>query len=311
MARIVALTGATGFIGATVARFLGAAGWQVRALVRPSYNLCSLSGILCQQVKGDLGNAESLRLLLKDADAVVHCAGAVRGLSFDQFSRVNSSGVARLAEAALEQHPVPRFLLMSSLAAREPQLSPYAASKRQGEEVLVRTAGEMRWTILRPAVVYGPDDREVLPLFRLMNRGLAPVLGSPGARFSLLYVEDLAAAVVRWLLCDSGEQGVFEVHDGEPNGYGWDDLARTVSLLREGPVRQVRIPASLLMFLAVLNTCTARLGGYAPMLTPGKVRELRHSNWVCDNTRLSRETGWIPRIRLEEGLRRTLQAAGR
>ncbi|MCK4787185.1 MAG: RmlD substrate-binding protein, partial [Desulfobacteraceae bacterium] len=65
-------------------------------------------------------------------------------------------------------------------------------------------------------------------------------------------------------------------------------------------------PVLFLELLAVLNTMAARLTGYAPMLSPGKVREFRHSNWVCDNTLLIRETGWTPRIRLEEGLRRTL-----
>lgn len=312
MARIVAITGATGFIGARVAHVLNAAGWQVRALVRRTSNRCPLSGIPCEQVEGDLGSMSSLSLLLQDADAVVHCAGAVRGLSLDQFARINSVGVARLVEAGLGQQPAPRFVLMSSLAAREPGLSAYAASKRQGEEALARSGGGMSWAIFRPPVVYGPGDREVLPLFRLMSHGVAPVLGSSGARFSLLYVDDLAAAVAAWLACNSSQgQDIFEVHDGEPNGYAWGDLARVAALLREGPVHQVKVPASFLMLLAALNACCARLGGYAPMLTPGKVRELRHTDWVCDNARLSSATGWAPRFRLEEGWRRTLQAAGR
>ena len=150
----------------------------------------------------------------------------------------------------------------------------------------------MSWAVLRPPPVYGPGDKEMLPLFRWMYRGIAPVLGPTDGRFSMLYVEDLAEAVVQWLACGSTRQGVFELHDGQPDGYRWNDLTNTMARLRGGRVRQVRVSARLLALLAVINFMAARVAGYSPMLTPGKVRELRHPNWVCDNTSLSRETGW-------------------
>ena len=311
MSCIVALTGATGFIGGTVTHRLEAANWQIRALVRPTSSRDHLAGIGLRWIEGDLGDLESLRRLVRGADAVVHCAGAVRGACAAHFTRMNRYGVSRLVQAATEQLPTPRFLLISSLAAREPHLSPYAASKRQGEEELAAGAGEMQWAVLRPPVVYGPGDKELLPLFRWMYRGIAPVLGPTDGRFSMLYVEDLAEAVVQWLACGSTRQRVFELHDGQTDGYRWSDLTSTMARLRGGRVRQMRIPAPLLSLLAAINFMAARVVGYAPMLTPGKVRELRHSNWVCDNTLLSRETGWIPRVRLEEGLRRILKPDSR
>jgi nucleoside-diphosphate-sugar epimerase len=140
-----------------------------------------------------------------------------------------------------------------------------------------------------------------------MYRGIAPVLGPSDARFSILYVEDLADAMVKLLEHGNTQQRVFELHDGQPDGYGWEDLTRTMARLRGRRLYQVTVPVRLLKLLAGLNTVVARLAGYAPMLTSGKVSELRHSNWVCDNTHLSRETGWTPHIRLEEGLRRTLK----
>ena len=88
--------------------------------------------------------------------------------------------------------PAPRFLLMSSLAARMPQLSDYAASKRRGELAVEAAPENLRWTVLRPPAVYGPGDRELLPLFRWVARGIAPLPAGGGGRFSLLYVDDLA-----------------------------------------------------------------------------------------------------------------------
>jgi len=309
MSRIIALTGATGFIGGAVARRLRAQHWQVRALVRPTSNRGHLAGIGVNWIEGDLGDQESLDRLVRDTCAVVHCAGAVRGKTFTHFARVNRDGTARLVRAAVEQDATPRFLLISSLAAREPHLSPYAASKRQGEEALAEGSGQMRWSVLRPPPVYGPGDKEMLPLFRWMARGIAPVLGPSHARFSLLYIEDLAEAVLQWLACANTPKQVFELHDGQPNGYGWEDLIHSMAQLKGRCVRRVTIPAPFLEWLAKLNTIGARWGGYTPMLTPGKVRELRHFNWVCNNSPFSKETGWTPGIRLEEGLQRTLGLA--
>jgi nucleoside-diphosphate-sugar epimerase len=257
-------------------------------------------------VIGDLEDLDSIRSLVRNVYAVIHCAGALRGASQAHFNRVNVDGVARLVQAASEQHRVPRFLLVSSLAAREPEISFYAASKRLGEKVLAAQAGKMKWTILRPPAVYGPGDKELLPLLRWIGRGLAPIMGCDGARFSLLYVEDLAEAVLRWLDSSRNEREVFELHDGHPNGYAWNDVVDTVARLNGKPVFRLKVPTIALQFLAGLNILSARLFDYAPMLTPGKIREITYPNWVCDNGAFSRATGWSPKVSLEEGLRRTL-----
>jgi len=310
MPRTLALTGATGFIGTVLRRRLVSAGWQLRALHRrrvpPLQYGSEDAGV--RWVCGSLSDADSLKRLLQGAAAVVHCAGAVRGTSAEQFNQVNVEGVARLVQAARELHPTPRFLLISSLAAREPALSFYAASKRGGEDTLRSLAGSMTTTILRPPAVYGPGDREMAPLLRCMQHGLAPVLGSKSARFSLLYVEDLADAIRHTLARPEWAPGPFEIHDGRPGGYSWEAVMTTVSRILRRPVRAVRVPLSLLRAAAAGNLLLAQICGTLPMLTPGKVRELTHPDWVCHDAPLREATGWTPRIRLEEGMRLTIDA---
>jgi len=301
------LTGATGFIGSTIARRLVTEGWKIRALTRPTSDRSPLTGFDVHWVEGALEDVESLRRLVRGADAVIHCAGAVRGADQAHFDRSNVDGVARLVQAAIEQQPLPRFLLLSSLAARQPDISPYASSKRQGEVVLAAESGQMSWTALRPPAVYGPGEKEMLPLLRWMVRGIAFVLSSGGSRFSMLYVDDLVEVIQKWLLKDGLPKKVFELHDGRLSGYSWKDLIDTVEHLTRKHVYCVPIPLFVLKALAGINLQTARLLGYAPMLTPGKLRELRHSDWICDNKTITQETGWIPRISLEEGLKRTLE----
>ena len=304
----VALTGATGFIGNRVARQLVANGCKLKALTRATSDRSRLAGVNIHWVEGTLEDLGSLRCLVRGADAVVHCAGAVRGATQEHFNQINVDGVERLVRAATEQHPLPRFLLMSSLAAREPDLSPYANSKYQGEAALAAQAGQMSWTVLRPSAVYGPGEKEMQPLLRWMARGIAFVLGSGDGRFSMLYVDDLVEAIQKWLLKDGLPKKAFELHDGQPGGYSWKDVIDAVGGLNAKRVQCLHIPVTGLKTAARLNLITARLLGYAPMFTPGKLRELRHPDWVCDNAAFMQETGWTPSVSLEEGLKRTLKA---
>lgn len=306
MTRRIALTGATGFIGGNLVKRLAKAGWKIQALSRPDSDRSRLAGIPLQWIEGDLNNLDSLRYLVRNADAIVHCAGAVRGTSETQFDGVNVNGVAKLVQAASEQHLTPRFLLISSLAARQPQLSPYAASKRKGEEALARGAGAMFWAAFRPSAVYGPGDREMLPIFRWIARGIAPVLGSGEGRFSLLFVDDLIEAILLWLEQANRKASVFELHDGRSNGYSWQDVIDIAARLRGRGVLRAPVPVPIIKLVAAINLGAARIMNYSPMLTPGKVRELTHADWVCDNTALFEEIGWKPQVTLESGLPRTL-----
>jgi 2-alkyl-3-oxoalkanoate reductase len=306
MSRTIAVTGGTGFIGGMLIHHLVNAGYQVRALTRDrsAHKLPQLAGL--EAVSGSLQDSNSLRRLLQGASAVVHCAGAVRGATAADFNAVNVDGVIQLVREALSLSPRPRFLSLSSLAARAPQLSHYASSKQQGEQALASMAADMEWVALRPPAVYGPGDKEMLPLFQWMGRGIAPVLGEAHARVSLLYVEDLCAAVLKWLEAGQCESGIYELHDTQAGGYNWDEIIANVSALRARRILRLPLPAPLLRSLAGVNVTAARLIGYAPMLTPGKVRELRHPDWVADNTALTAAIGWQPEISLQEGLRRTM-----
>lgn len=302
----VAVTGGTGFIGRAVIRRLLQERLRVRALVRPvSLSSCFEARGL-SWIRGELGSGESLRRLVEGASAVIQCAGSVRGASEADFVPANVSGVGKIVQVVRESKDSPRFLLISSLAARAPELSAYAASKRRGEEILCSAARDLNWTILRPPIVYGPGDREVLPLLQWMRRGMIFVPGGGAGRFSLIFIADLAEAVLMWLTSGAGAGGCFEVHDGKTGGYCWEEVREIAANLYRRPVRRINLPRGALEAVARLNAAAALLAGYRPMLTPGKVRELCHADWICDNTQFSCATRWCPEIDLREGLLRTL-----
>lgn len=298
----VALTGATGFIGHELQGQLLAAGYQVHALVRPASRRRSqlLAGVHAVDVA--LNDEPALATALHNVATVVYCAGTVRGAAPADFADANIDGLHRLCLAASAQSAPPHILLISSLAASRPQLSDYARSKFDGEQIL-RSMASLSWTILRPPAVYGPGDREMLPLFRAIRAGLALIVGPPAQRLSLLHVQDLGRAVIACLdqqrTC---EAMVFELDDGRARGYSWQDI---IGAARGAmPVCELQVPRAFLQAASRLNLRLSALLGYAPMLTPGKVRELSEPSWLCDNSRLHAATGWVPELPLHVGLAR-------
>ena len=294
----VAVTGATGFIGKNLIHRLTSADWQVRALARkPQTDSKNLHWIT-----GTLEDKDALVQLVAETDFVIHCAGAVRGSSSTDFLKSNLDGTANLLDAVTSSAPHARFLLVSSLAAREPQLSWYADSKFQAEQYLTRHAGMIQWTIFRPTAVYGPGDREMAPLFRATRIGLLPLTGAKSSRFGLLYVNDLVEAILSWLNAVEPVAGIYELDDGTPGGYDHAAVKQIASQVWKRPVYSLPVPASIISAVARVNLVLARLCSYSPMLTPGKVRELQHPDWVCDTDKLTRATGWRPKRRLQDAL---------
>ena len=261
-------------------------------------------------VSGHLADQNSLNRLVNGVDAVIHCAGRVRGATQAQFDRVNVDGTRNILRAIKTSGGSPRLLQFSSLAAREPQLSFYAASKHGAEQLLKSDGRDVAWTILRPPAVYGPGDREMLPIFQLMARGIAVTPGSPTARFSLLYVSDLSRAAIAWLRTAAPQHQIYEIDDGRTSGYDWYDVRDVVEELCNRKIRVIRAANWLLDLPAWFNGRIGATFGTSPMLTTQKLRELRHQDWVSDNSAFCQAADWRPGISLLEGLRTTPNWAG-
>lgn len=283
---------------------LCANGHTVRALTRAQRPPATPADQRVTWITGELAEGHGLDQLLTGADAVIHCAGAVRGARAADFDAINVDGTRFLVDAAVRAK-IGRLLMVSSLAAREPQLSMYASSKRRGEAQLADR--DLTWTIFRPPAVYGPGDKELTPLFALMRRGVAVTPGHSG-RFSLLFVDDLVRAMVAWLVAPDVRGQCLEIDDGTPGGYDWRALIAAAETLRAGPVRHWPVPRPVLATLATLNQWQARPLHRLPMLTPGKVRELFHRDWVCRTGDAQRILNWQPEIRFADGLRLTFAA---
>jgi nucleoside-diphosphate-sugar epimerase len=265
-----------------------------------------LSDAGAEMVRGSLEDAASVHALTESASVVVHCAGAIRAPNQEAFFQVNRDGTLRIAQAIIAQPRPPRLLLMSSLAARAPELSSYAASKRMAEDAVHQVlGGRAEFCIVRPPAVYGPGDRATLPIFRQIQRGLL-LVPAADARFSLLYVEDLAEIVAHLLDGPSWNGEVIEPDD-DRGGYCWTDLARIAGAHLHKRVRTVPVPWLALWLPAAIAQLTGAVLRRAPIISLGKLRELYHANWVCQPTSgTPLSTAVPPRVTFDNGFAATL-----
>ena len=290
--RTLAITGGTGFVGAHLMRIAQEQGYELRALTRgwkpPEDDIA--------WVDGALDRADSLAKLVAGADAVVHVAGLING-SAEAFEQVNVVGTAAMIDAA-RRAGVRRFVHVSSLAAREPDLSAYGRSKARSERLVA--ASGLDWTIIRPPAVYGPGDRETLELFRMARRGLVAL--PPQGRFSLLHVEDLARLLLAVLDEPDSLAETFEPDDGREGGWEHRHFARTLGRLFDRRTATVALPRPVLAVAAAADRLVRR---GAAKLTADRVRYFCHPDWVVSAGRRPPASLWQPAVATPAGLRAT------
>jgi nucleoside-diphosphate-sugar epimerase len=288
----LAITGATGFVGGRLLGPARDAGHSVRALTRrpmpPRYGI--------EWVAGSLEDQASLERLCAGADAIIHVAGLINARDETGFEAGNVAGTAAMLAAA-KSAGMPRFVHVSSLAAREPSLSRYGASKARSE-VLVKTS-DFSFTIVRPPAVYGPGDRETLELFKMAKRGL--IILPPAGRLSLIHADDLAMLLIA--LAGSDAQGLtVESDDGHPGGYSHREFAALLGRAVGGNPISLAMPKQVLRTAAALDGLIRRDGA---KLTPDRVAYFCHPDWVADPARAAPSNLWRPSIDTGEGLRAT------
>ena len=296
MTLILALTGATGFVGGHVLAEALRRGHRLRALTRrPQPPRDGLAWI-----DGTLTDAAALARLVAGADAIIHVAGVTNARTQAVFDEGNPIGTAFLRRAA---GAIPA-VIVSSLAARAPWLSRYGASKRQAEDIARGFAGPV--AVVRPPAVYGPGDREFLALFRLARTGLLPVPAR--ARAAMIYGPDLAEALVALAedLAGPGQAagGLFEIDDGA-GGHPQPAIARAIARAAGCTARPIEVPGAVLTAAAALDTAVARLRGELPALSLDRARYLAHPDWTADSAPLRALGIWQPATSLEDGLAAT------
>lgn len=301
---IVALTGATGFVGQSVLDTALDAGYAVRALTRRTQP--ERNGV--DWVGGDLGNVAALGDLMRGVEAVIHAAGVVNSPDPAGFEEGNVTGTLNVIEAAIGAG-VRRLVHVSSLSAREPDLSAYGASKAKAEKFVM--ASPLDWTMVRPAAIYGPRDKDMFELFRAARWGLMPM--PKDGRASMIHVEDLARLLVALIPQGDSLDGemmggvsnrIFEPDDGKPQGWGHYEMALAIGWAMGKRPRVIGLSRAMLDRVARVDKF---LRGTRAKMTLDRAAYLSHPDWVASPEAMVPATLWQPRIETREGLKATAQ----
>lgn len=312
------ITGGAGFIGSHLAEALIRRGDPVACVERPGASPGWLEGLDVAWHPVGLDDPGALRRILGGTDVVFHLAGLTEAVRPRDFYEVNTEGTARILRAAAgREGDAPHVILLSSLAATGPcrngerldgdsvplPLSHYGNSKLLAEAVVHAYADRVPTTVVRLPSVYGPRERAVLKLFRMIRRGLALTVGGWEREVSLIHVRDVVSGLLVAARRDPGPCRTYCL--AHPDPVTWSDVARAVGRAVGRRPRMVSLPVPAGRAIAVAAEATARLRGRPAVLNRERVRELSQQRWVCDPSRAVAELGFSPAVPLTAGMRET------
>jgi dihydroflavonol-4-reductase len=316
--RNVLVTGATGFIGSNLVRALSRKGYSVTCLVRKTSNIDALPKESIRLVIGDLSDAAAIREAGRTISIVFHLAGAIKAANRQQYFYANQLGTRLLLETLAEVNPgLKRFVFVSSLAAAGPSvngrgrteeqkpepISWYGESKLAAEMEVLRFRDVFPVTILRPSAVYGPGDRETLIIYRMIQRGCLFTPGRHTRRFSLIHVDDFAAAIIEAGERDTSSGEIF--FHSRPEVYVWEEVGRAIAQALGKHYRQVSLPKWMASAAGIAGDFWARITGWPTSINSQKVKELLEPSWLCDSSKARVHLGFNPAIGLENGIQQT------
>jgi dihydroflavonol-4-reductase len=312
--RVALVTGATGFVGSHLVEALLAHNWRVRCLVRDTSVLKWIPTDDVTLINGDVTRAgENLERAVRGVSVVFHLAGVTSATDDSAYTTVNVEGTRNIVNAMQKAAPDALLVFCSSLAAAGPAttkrplnetdepdpVSAYGRSKLTAERIVVESG--LQHLIIRPPTVYGPRDRDILAVFRLVARGLALRVAGEGQRLSMVHAQDLARGFAS--AAESDGRGLYYMTDGFV--HTWEASIQHIGRALGKQPRVISVGPGVAEFLSRAERLRASLFGSKPLLTPDRVVELSQANWTCDDTRARLDIDYESLIALPEGVKST------
>ncbi|OGP92671.1 MAG: hypothetical protein A2156_04790 [Deltaproteobacteria bacterium RBG_16_48_10] len=313
------VTGGTGFIGSHLIEALIQKNIQVRCLLRKSSDLKWIKDLPVEYVWGDCRDKASLKEAVKGVDQVFHSAGVTKAIKEETFFEINAHGTENLIRACVEHNPhLQKFIYVSSQAAAGPSrngkrkketdpcqpLSPYGRSKRLGEELALSHAHELPVLILRPSAVYGPREKDIYVLFKLLSKGINLCASKSNQRLSLCYVQDVVQAILLAAETQTPQGDIFFISDGQD--YPLEKIGDTFAQAMEIHTFRLCIPKWILLGIASFSEYVSQVSKKPPLISKGKVEEMVQKDWVCDIIKAKTVLGFDPSTPLMQGARLTV-----
>jgi nucleoside-diphosphate-sugar epimerase len=320
---IALITGAYGFIGTHLTRYLLENGYEVRCvdIASPPHDWPGERSPVHYSL--DLSNQKAIEetAALKGIDLLFHLAGGTKLTGLKEFRAWNVIPTRNLLQAVIKRRQnLKRFIYISSLAAVGPALSlenpvdddvnprpvgHYGISKWEGEQEVSRSGGQVPFTIIRPSAVYGPRDVDFLQVFKTIKFHLSIYPGYRHKYLTPVYVEDLVRGMVQAAISSKSTGKAYFL--GSDQHVTWEFVYRKIAALMEKKVLEISIPQKLVDLMGVAGNLYTRLTGRFTLVNTQKINLSRPTYWICSSQGARRDFDYNPEILLEQGLRATYQ----
>ncbi|MDR1926835.1 MAG: SDR family NAD(P)-dependent oxidoreductase [Endomicrobium sp.] len=291
----VLVTGASGFVGSHIVETLLKTNYRVICAVRKTSNLRWIKNLALECIYGDLNDKGFLEANVKGIDVIVHCAGIVRAMAREEYFKANVENTKNLCEAILKNNPcLKKFIFISSQAAMGPAdssdiekaadkcnpVSDYGLSKLAAElEIKKMLLRKVSYTILRPASVYGPRDKDIFIFFNLVRHHLRPFTITK--RFlQLVYVKDVAKAVTLCIGNKKTDNNIYYLANSSI--YTWADISKIISSSVGVKTFTLPIPDFFLKFVGLVSEMISCITKKPTVLNNQKITEMLQECWAAD-----------------------------
>ncbi len=312
----VLITGSSGFIGGRLLDAVLASGGDVLTIRRAG----SPQAERARSVTADYASIAELEALMaaEKPDYVLHVAGVTKGRSYEDFWRGNVMPTRNLLSALHRADPeLKRFVLVSSLAAYGPSspsqplresdprnpIEHYGKSKLEAEQSVEQEAGEIPWTIVRPAGVYGPGDVDYFNLFKSAVRGWNAFFGNRQREMSLIYVDDCVRGILEAAHHPRSVGKGYFLAAGKP--VTWEELQTQILRTVGGEVRTVDLPESMVFAAAIGGEIASLFDKKPRLLNRQKAKMGAQEAWTCTAEAAQADFGFEGEVDLVEGVQRT------
>lgn len=318
----VLITGANGFIGSHLTAACLKAGFEVHAAIRSGSNLSLFQKMVAESpdlqiITLDYFDRESVSRHIAEEgyEYIIHNAGITKAKDESTYNKVNAEMTLALAKATLDSGvKVKRFIYLSSLAALGPlrhdgsgsrphPLTAYGKSKLLAERYLQNLRG-LPVTLIRPTAVYGPGEKDLLIVLRLLSQGFDLNIGSTPQKLTFVHVSDLVNSILLAMNEFHSPWMSFDISDG--NDYNRYALSEAVKTATGKNAFRLHFPISLVRGLAWINESYASITGKYPALNEDKVHELAAENWHCNVAPAVKVLGYQPQHDLTSGVSQTI-----
>ena len=316
------ITGASGFIGGFLVEEALCRNYEVYAAIRKTSDTQYLVDSKIKFIELDFSNIDSLNEIISAApffDFVIHNAGITKAKKKNDYFTTNCQYTKNIVNALISQQRIPeKFIYMSSLSAYGPgnplslhpiksadkanPVTSYGKSKLEAETYL-SSLPNFPYILIRPTVVYGPREKDLLTIFKLINNNIELFVGSKKQYLTFVYVKDLVQAVFQVMESTVVNKGYF-VSDG--NIYDSKMLGNFIKDKLGKKTISIHLHKQLVKSIAIIIECTKYFTNKQSILNLDKVKELESINWMCDIEPLVNEINYIPSYNLSKGVNETI-----